>query len=94
MAAKSQRRANGSRTPLGPRRFWLALAFAATVLTLPSVALAQTPSPSVLPGGDTRSDGQGPGLSASPLLVAAGVIAIGLATAGGTLVYLRLRRDD
>ena len=94
MAATSRRRANGSRTALGPRRVWLALAFAATLLSLPAVALAQSPSPSVLPGGDTRSDGQGPGLSASPLVVAAGVVAIGVAAAGATLLYLRLKRED
>lgn len=54
------------------------------------VARAETPSASPAVGGDTRSPGQGPGIVGSPALAVFGVLAIGLATAGLTLLYLRL----
>ncbi|MDQ3870681.1 MAG: hypothetical protein M3301_03575 [Chloroflexota bacterium] len=60
----------------------------------PSVVRAQTPSPGVVAGGDTRSEGEGAGLIGSPVLVALGVVALGVAAAGVTGLYLRLTRDD
>lgn len=53
-----------------------------------------SPSPVVIDPGDPRSEGEGPGLVGSPLLAAAGVIVLGVAAAGATLVYLRLTRDE
>ena len=76
---------------LGAVALWVGVA----VMAPPQVH-AQSPSPSggVIGGGDTRSDGEGAGAVGSPLLVAAGVIALGALTAAGTLLYLRLTRDD
>ncbi|HEV8516610.1 MAG TPA: hypothetical protein VGQ47_03095 [Candidatus Limnocylindrales bacterium] len=60
----------------------------------PAVVNAQSPSPTVIGEGDTRSEGEGAGLVGAPVLVAAGVVLLGLAAAGATLVYLRLVRED
>ena len=46
----------------------------------------------VVLGGDPRSEGSGPGLVGSPLLVLAAVIALGVATALLTALLLRLTR--
>lgn len=75
----------------------LALAWSLLALTVSGVA-AQSPTPAG-PGGiggpvDPRSSGEGPGLEAEPLLVLAGVVALGLAAAGGTALFVRLTRDD
>jgi hypothetical protein len=43
------------------------------------VALAASPDPTMRPGSDTRSPGQGPGLVGEPLLAILGVVGIGLA---------------
>jgi hypothetical protein len=59
-----------------------------------STVVAATPSPEVVPGGDTRSEGEGAGLVGSPVLVALGVIALGVAAAGATTLYLRLTREE
>jgi hypothetical protein len=58
-----------------------------------STAAADTPSPTVVGSGDTRSEGEGAGLVGAPVLIALGVIGVGLVMAAGTLVYLRLSRD-
>jgi hypothetical protein len=55
----------------------------------PPVVAAASPEPSA-PGGDTRSVGEGPGLVGAPFLAIVGVVALGVATAGATLLYLRL----
>ncbi len=55
----------------------------------PPDAAAASPEPSA-PGGDTRSVGEGPGLVGAPFLAVAGIVALGLAAAGVTLLYLRL----
>ena len=55
----------------------------------PAVALAASPEPSAA-GGDTRSPGEGPGLVGEPFLAILGVVGLGLLTAGGTLLYVRL----
>jgi len=56
----------------------------------PSVALAASPDPTILPGSDTRSSGSGPGLVGDPLFAALAVLAIGLIAAGLALGYVRL----
>jgi hypothetical protein len=58
----------------------------------PPIVAAASPEPSA-PGGDTRSAGEGPGLVGAPFLAILGVVALGLMTAGVTLVYLRLAGD-
>jgi hypothetical protein len=47
------------------------------------------PAASAAIGGDTRSAGEGPGLVGSPLLAVGGVLALGLAAAALTLLYVR-----
>jgi hypothetical protein len=44
----------------------------------------------VAPGGDTRSGGEGAGLVGQPFLVAVAVVALGLASAFGTVIATRL----
>ena len=48
-----------------------------------------SPAASAAIGGDTRSAGEGPGLVGSPLLAVGGVLALGLAAAALTLLYVR-----
>jgi hypothetical protein len=66
------------------------------VLVLASVALAvgaePMPTPGMLASGDSRSDGSGPGLVGSPLVVLAGVVVLGAATAILTALLARARR--
>jgi hypothetical protein len=45
---------------------------------------------STIDTGDSRSNGQGPGLVGSPFAIAIGVVLLGLVAAGGTLLYVRL----
>jgi hypothetical protein len=51
--------------------------------------LAADPSASPA-SGDVRSSATAPGLVGDPLFAVAGALAIGLAAAGATLVYIRL----
>lgn len=54
-------------------------------------ALAASPLPSTGPaGGDPRSSGEGPGLMGDPLTAIVVVLAIGLASAAVTYLYVRL----
>jgi len=69
----------------------LAASLALAAIAAPAV-LGQSPAP-YQPGGDTRSSGQGPGLVGSPVLVAAGVVVIGVGAAAATVLYVRLTRD-
>jgi hypothetical protein len=55
----------------------------------PPIVAAASPEPSA-PGGDTRSPGEGPGLVGAPFLAIVGILGLGIATAGVTLLYLRL----
>jgi hypothetical protein len=55
-------------------------------------ALAASPSPSSVVGGDPRSSGQGPGLVGDPLLAIGLMLAIGLGTVLATALYVRLTR--
>ena len=61
----------------------------------PAAAFAASAVPSIIPGGDPRSSGQGPGLVGNPAVALLGVLGIGLAAVLATLVYVRLtgRRD-
>lgn len=57
---------------------------------------APSARPPVLGTGDSRSEGEGPGLVGSPVAIAVGVVLVGVLTAAGTLIVLRLtggRRD-
>jgi hypothetical protein len=76
----------------------LVAASLALALSLPCAAVAETPTPSasggsVVPGGDVRSEPEGPGLVGNPLVVALGVAVLGVVCAGVTLAYVRLTRD-
>jgi hypothetical protein len=65
-----------------------------SVANPPNVAGASAIA-SIIPGGDPRSSGQGPGLVGNPGLALLSVLGIGLAAVVGTLIYVRLtaRRD-
>jgi hypothetical protein len=65
---------------------------AADPSTGPAVGLDPPPSPGqlVVLGGDPRSEGVGPGLVGSPILVLAAVIVLGLVTALVTALAARL----
>jgi hypothetical protein len=64
------------------------------VLVLGVVVQAAEPAStsSIVAGGDPRSEGTGPGLVGSPLLVLGAVIALGIATALVTVVLARMTR--
>ena len=64
---------------------FLALAEAVT-----GVALAASPEPTRLPGSDTRSPGEGPGLVGEPVLALVGVLAVATLAVVATLAYVRL----
>jgi hypothetical protein len=57
----------------------------------PGAAFAASPEASAGPGGggDPRSVGEGPGLVGDPLFALAMVVAIGIAAAGLTALYVR-----
>jgi hypothetical protein len=55
----------------------------------PPPVWAASPVASPAAGGDTRSPGEGPGLVGSPGLAIGGVLALGLAAAALTLLYVR-----
>ena len=60
-----------------------------------SLAQAARPdpsAPSVIVAGDPRSDGEGPGLVGSPVLIALGVVVLGLVTTAATVLVIRLTR--
>ena len=74
-----------------------------TAVTGAAPITAQAPSSPAVPGetaspgpssiidtGDPRSNGQGPGLVGSPFAILVGVIVLGLVTAAGTALYLRV----
>lgn len=66
----------------------------------PSIGPVGSDAPSATPGTgvavpvDPRSTGEGPGLEAEPLIVLLGVVGLGIAAAGGTVIFVRLTRDD
>jgi hypothetical protein len=55
-----------------------------------TVALAGSPSPSAVAGGDPRSSGQGPGLVGDPVAAIVLVAILALASLVATLLYVRL----
>lgn len=67
----------------------LALVVAVVALALPGNVLGSSPQPTIAPGGDTRSSGGGPGLVGQPFTILAGVIALGLLSAGLAMLYAR-----
>lgn len=68
---------------------------ALTLVATLAVGAEPAPTPGVLfEGGDPRSDGTGPGLVGSPLLILLGVVMLGLATAVATAIIVRLTRRD
>ena len=72
----------------------VALIVSVLPLLLPTAALGASPSPTIAPGGDTRSSGEGPGLVGQPLVIAFGVVLLGLASAGVAVLYARLTRSQ
>lgn len=76
----------------------LALFFVAVIALgvglAPRTVLSASPSPPIVSGGDTRSEGEGAGFVGSPLFVALGVVAIGVGTALATVAVVRLTRRD
>jgi hypothetical protein len=57
-----------------------------------SIPAPVSTTPPVIGSGDSRSDGEGPGFVGSPVAIALGVVVLGLVTAVGTLVVLRVTR--
>jgi hypothetical protein len=55
-----------------------------------AVALAESPDPTLRPGGDTRTPGSSPGFVGEPVLAILGVLALGLGALVATLAYVRL----
>lgn len=72
----------------------MALGAGASLAQAPNSPDPATPPPDLGGPIDPRSDGQGPGLDAGPLVVLAGVIVLGVVAAAGTLVVVRLTRED
>ena len=76
----------------------VALAIIAMLLVPASTAgqAPGTPAPAAtttLPmvgSGDSRSDGEGPGIVGSPVAIAVGVVVLGVLTAVGTVLVLRV----
>jgi hypothetical protein len=75
------------------------VAFAVMALTLlPATTAAQgpgTPAPAattqpMVGSGDARSEGEGPGIVGSPVAIAAGVVVLGVLTALGTVLVVRV----
>ena len=66
---------------------------AATLSPAPSAVASPAASPGIIETGDPRSNGQGPGLVGSPVEILIGVVLLGAAAAGGTLLYVRLTRE-
>ena len=61
----------------------------ALVSAVTGTALAASPEPSAVVGGDPRSSGQGPGLVGDPLTAIALVLLIGIGTVVVTALYVR-----
>lgn len=71
-------------------------AMATLVLAAAALGADASPAPSLTPtavleGGDPRSEGEGPGLVGNPILILGAVVLLGLATAGFTVLLIRLR---
>lgn len=83
-----------------PSSFGQSLAVAAIALIAALLLLAfasglvraQDATPALVPPGDPRSEGEGPGFGGGPLFAAAVVVGLGVVAALATLVYVRLLR--
>jgi hypothetical protein len=72
----------------------LALVVLASLATL-TIGAEPSASPAALfEGGDPRSDGAGPGLVGSPLLILLGVVLLGILTAAATVLIVRVSQRD
>ncbi len=71
-----------------------AILVAVLIVALGPTVMATEPESSILAPMDPRSDGQGPGLVGSPLVVAVGVILLGALAAAMTALVLRLTRES
>jgi hypothetical protein len=72
----------------------LALIALASLATL-AIGAEPSASPAALfEGGDPRSEGEGPGLVGSPLLILLGVVLLGTVTAGATVLIARFAGRD
>ena len=77
----------------------VAMASTAVISTPPSGTTATDASPAAtaapveepVVSGDPRSDGEGPGIVGSPLVILLGVVFLGLLTAVVTILVVRLR---
>jgi hypothetical protein len=72
---------------------WAALAGSLFVFALAAGALGAEPEPTAIDqffGGDPRSEGAGPGIVGSPLLILGGVVLLGFAIAVITVAIARL----
>lgn len=69
----------------------VAVVASAAMTTLP--ARSASPEPPIV-AGDPRSEGEGPGIMGSPVVIALGVVALGVVTAAVTLLVLRLTRQE
>jgi hypothetical protein len=83
------------------RPFALAPVLAALLVLIAAVAVLgidPTASPSMIPavleGGDLRSEGEGPGLVGSPLLILGAVVLLGVVTATATVLIAHLLQRD
>jgi hypothetical protein len=72
----------------------LALIALASLATL-AIGAEPSASPAALfEGGDPRSEGEGPGLVGSPLLILLGVVLLGTVTAGATVLIARFAQRE
>ena len=65
----------------------------ASLAATAAATLAATAAATAADRGDLRSPGEGAGIVGAPLLAIGTVLLIGLASAGATVVYVRLTRD-
>ena len=86
---------------MSARPFALAPVLAALLVLIAAVAVLgidPTASPSMIPavleGGDLRSEGEGPGLVGSPLLILGAVVLLGVVTATATVLIAHLLQRD
>ena len=91
LAGDRQRRPLVAAVALAVGMVALGISLALALLgALTGTVSAASPDPSAGVGGDPRSSGQGPGLVGEPLVAIALVVAIGLAAAGLTYLYVRM----
>lgn len=83
---------------MAPRLLTLAVLITLAALAFGAAhVFAADPGPTLEPvvlSGDPRSDGGGPGIVGSPLVILLGVVGLGLATVVVTLVLVRLTQRD